>query len=102
MYDVMFVCSAGMSTSMLVERVKKEAEKAGVEMEVYAMGESEAKKNLDKSQVILLGPQVRYMEFAFKKMLEGTDTKLGVIEMRTYGMMDGAKVYSQIAELLGL
>jgi len=102
MIDVMFVCSAGMSTSLLVERVKKEAEAAGIEMHIYALGESEAKKNLEKPQVILLGPQVRYMEKAYKKLLDGTDKKLGVIDMLAYGRLDGAKVYKQIADLLGL
>jgi len=100
MINVMFVCSAGMSTSLLVEKVKKEAAANGVEMNIYAVGESEAKKDLKQAEVLLLGPQVRYLESAFRKALDGSDVKLAVIEMRTYGLMDGKKVYQQIMELL--
>jgi len=101
MVKVMFVCSAGMSTSLLVEKVKKEAAAQGVEMEIYAVSEAEAKKDLTQAEVLLLGPQVRYLEGAFRKSLEGSNVKLAVIDMRTYGLMDGKKVYAQIAELLG-
>ena len=101
MINVMFVCSAGMSTSLLVEKVKKEAAANGVEMNIYAVGESEAKKDLKQAEVLLLGPQVRYLESAFRKELAGSEVKLAVIEMRTYGLMDGKKVYQQIMELLG-
>jgi len=90
-----------MSTSLLVEKVKKEAAEQGVEMNIYAVSEAEAKKDLAQAEVLLLGPQVRYLESAFKKSLEGTDVKLDVIDMRTYGLMDGKKVYQQIVDLLG-
>jgi PTS system cellobiose-specific IIB component len=101
MINVMFVCSAGMSTSLLVEKVKKEAAANGVEMNIYALGESEAKKDLKQAEVLLLGPQVRYLESTFKKELAGSDVKLGVVDMKSYGMMDGKKVYKQISDLLG-
>jgi PTS system cellobiose-specific IIB component len=100
MVNVMFVCSAGMSTSLLVEKVRKEAVANGVEMNMYALGEAEAKKDLRQAEVLLLGPQVRYLESAFKKELEGSNVKLGVVDMRTYGLMDGKKVFQQITELL--
>ena len=101
MTKVMFVCSAGMSTSLLVEKVKKEATAAGVELDIYAVSEAEAKKDLKQAEVLLLGPQVRYLESTFRKELEGSGVKLDVIEMRTYGLMDGKKVFSQIETLLG-
>jgi PTS system cellobiose-specific IIB component len=100
MINVMFVCSAGMSTSLLVEKVKKEAEANGVELNIYAVSDAEAKKDLTQAEVILLGPQVRFLETPFRKDLEGTSVKLAVIEMRTYGLMDGKKVFEQIMDLL--
>ena len=99
MLKVMFVCCAGMSTSLLVEKVNQAAEKAGVAMEVFAMGETEAKKNLSQADILLLGPQVRYLENSFKKSLEGSKTKLGVVDMIAYGRMDGEKVLAQIMEM---
>ena len=99
MMKVMFVCSAGMSTSLLVEKVKKAAGEKAVELEVYALGEAEAKKDLSQADVLLLGPQVRYLEKSFRKAMGDTKTKLGVVDMIAYGRMDGEKVLEQIVQL---
>ena len=99
MLKVLFVCCAGMSTSLLVEKVKKAANERALEIDVYAAGEAEAKKDLSEVDVLLLGPQVRYLEKSFKKMTEGTKTKLGVVDMIAYGRMDGEKVLDQIIGL---
>ena len=101
MLKVMFVCCAGMSTSLLVEKVNAVAQSKGLEIEVYAMGETEAKKDLAQADILLLGPQVRYMENSFRKTIGDANTKLGVVDMRAYGNMDGEKVLEQILELSG-
>ena len=99
MSKVMFVCSAGMSTSLLVEKVIKAAKERELEMEVYAVGEAEARKDLSQADILLLGPQVRYLENRFKKDLGDSKTKIGVVDMLAYGRMDGEKVLDQILEL---
>lgn len=100
MAKVMFVCAAGMSTSLLVEKVNKAAKEKGLELEVYAMGEAEARKDLTQADVLLLGPQVRYLEGKFKEAIAGSNTKIGVVDMLSYGRMDGAAVLKQIESLL--
>ena len=99
MLNVMFVCSAGMSTSLLVEKVNKAAKEKALEIEVYAAGEAEAKKDLSQADILLLGPQVRYLENTFKKAMGDSKTKLGVVDMIAYGRMDGEKVLEQILTL---
>ena len=99
MLKVMFVCCAGMSTSLLVERVKISAKTNGVELDVRAMGEADAKKDPSQADVLLLGPQVRYLESDFRKALDGTGTRLGVVDMLAYGRLDGEKVLEQILDL---
>ena len=99
MLKVMFVCCAGMSTSLLVEKVMKVAKEKAVEIEVYAVGEAEAREDLSQADVLLLGPQVMYLENSFKKAIGDSGTKLGVVDMMSYGRMDGEKVLEQIMEL---
>ena len=99
MLRVMFVCCAGMSTSLLVEKVNKAAKEKGLDIEVYAKSDAEAKNDLAQADILLLGPQVRYLESSFGKALEGTDTKLGVVDMMAYGRMDGEKVLDQILSM---
>ena len=96
MLKVMFVCCAGMSTSLLVEKVNQAAEERGLEIEAYALGETEAMKDLTQADILLLGPQVRYLESRFRKSLGNAKTKLGVVDMRAYGRMDGEQVLEQI------
>jgi PTS system cellobiose-specific IIB component len=101
MLKVMFVCCAGMSTSLLVEKVNQVAKGKGIEMNVYALSEAEAKKDLGQANVLLLGPQVRHLEKGFRKTLEElkADTKLGVVDMTAYGRMDGEAVLKQIMSM---
>jgi len=88
-----------MSTSMLVERIKTAAKEREVEIDIYALGEAEAKKDLAQADILLLGPQVRYLENGFRKELAGKNTKLAVIDMVAYGRMNGEKVLEQIHTL---
>lgn len=99
MLKVMFVCCAGMSTSLLVEKVNSEVKNRGLEIEVFAKAESEAREDLGQADILLLGPQVRYLESSFSKDLEGTNTKLGVVDMMAYGTLNASKVLDQILEL---
>lgn len=101
MLKVMFVCAAGMSTSLLVEKVNKAAKAKGIEANVYALGEAEARKDLTQADVLLLGPQVKYLESSFRKAIGDANTKLGVVDMKSYGRMDGEKVLEQILEMTG-
>ncbi|MCP1100865.1 PTS system cellobiose-specific IIB component [Aequitasia blattaphilus] len=100
MLKVMFVCVAGMSTSLLVEKVNEVAKGKGMEIDVFSRAETEARSDLNQADVILLGPQVRYLESSFREGISGMDIKLGVVDMVSYGRMDGAAVLKQIEELI--
>lgn len=99
MKKVMFVCCAGMSTSLLVEKVNKAARDRQIEVTVCAAAEADARKSFNEADILLLGPQVRYLQNSFEKALRGTDTKLGVVDMLAYGRLDGNKVLDQIIEM---
>ncbi|MBB1165966.1 MULTISPECIES: PTS sugar transporter subunit IIB [Lacticaseibacillus] len=88
---IMLVCAAGMSTSMLVARMQKAAEKDGIEVNIFATAASDAGNKLadEKPDVLMLGPQVRYLEGQFKKDF---DIPVHVINMQDYGLMNGEKV----------
>lgn len=99
MINVLFVCCAGMSTSLLVEKIKKVAIEKQIELEINAVGEAVLREGIGDIDVMLLGPQVRYLEKSAKKQVEGTKTKCGVVDMLAYGRMDGEKVLKQIMDL---
>lgn len=96
---ILLVCSAGMSTSMLVEKIKKTAKQRGMEIEVSAVSESELKDNLDHLDVVLIGPQVRYLERKVRKQVEPLGVKVDIIDSHAFGLIQGDKVLDQAIKL---
>ena len=68
---IMLVCSAGMSTSLLVTKMQKAAEAKGMEADIFAVSASEADQHLESKpvDVLLLGQQVRFMKSQFEQKL---------------------------------
>ena len=58
MYKILLVCNAGMSTSMLVQRMEKAATEKGIEAEIIALPITDALSKMDDWDVVMLGPQV--------------------------------------------
>jgi len=91
MKKILLVCSGGMSTSMLVTKMREEAKVQGIEAEINAMAISEADAVIDKMDIVLLGPQVRFHLKEIEKMAKGR-IPVKVIDMLAYGKMDGKAV----------
>ena len=60
MKKIMLVCSAGMSTSLLVTKMEQAAEKLGDEVEIFALPMSDGMSRIPSVDCVLLGPQVRF------------------------------------------
>ncbi|WP_018665231.1 PTS sugar transporter subunit IIB [Heyndrickxia acidiproducens] len=99
---ILLVCSAGMSTSLLMTKMQKSAQVRGINAEIMAMSSTEANKFIAKEHidVLLLGPQVRYMKAKFEKMLSPKSIPLAVINMQDYGKMNGEKVLETALQLI--
>ena len=97
MIRIMLCCASGMSTSLLVEKMKKAADEENIEVDIWAVGANEVKANAQKTDVILLGPQVRYAQKKIES--EAPNVPSANIGMREYGMMNGAAVLKQAIEL---
>lgn len=100
--NIMLVCSAGMSTSMLVKAVKAEVEKQGLDADVFAKPSTEAIEYLETEpvSVLLLGPQVGFMENNFKEVVGEKNIPIAVINPISYGTMNGQKVLEQALTLI--
>jgi len=98
--NIVLVCSAGMSTSMLVEKMRKAAKEEHVEATIQATSEADLGRFLDQADVILIGPQVRYLASKIESQAGPYGIKVAVIDPVYYGLMDGAKVFEQARELL--
>ncbi len=98
MINIMLCCASGMSTSLLVEKMKKAAVQQGIQANIWAVGANEVKKNAANADLIMLGPQVRYAQKNIES--DAGNTPVTNIGMREYGMMNGEAVLKQAMELL--
>lgn len=101
MKKILLLCDAGMSTSLMVKKMKETAEKKGIEAEIAAVSISKFEENLDKYDVFLLGPQVKYKKAKLEPIAAAVGKKVDVISTMDYGMMKGDKVLEQALNLIG-
>ena len=100
MTTIMLVCSAGMSTSLLVTKMETAAKAKGQELKIFAVSEAEANKHFDNIDILLLGPQVRFLKKKIEKSLEGKNIPVDVIDSIDYGTMNGESVLTKALALL--
>ena len=98
MKKIMLVCSAGMSTSLLVTKMEQAAD----EVEIFALPMSDGINRLSTVDCVLLGPQVRFNLGKIKEEAAKVNPGLpvDVIDMKDYGMMNGEKVYNYAKKLM--
>ena len=94
MIRILLCCAGGMSTSLLVTKMEQAAQEKGIETKILGGGGKQKKKkkknHSQDADVILLGPQVRYLEKSIADDANGVPAYL--IDMRDYGKMDGKAV----------
>ena len=66
MVKILLACSSGMSTSLLVTKIEAAAKERGLEATIWAVAQDKAETDLKKADVLLIGPQMRFL----KKKLE--------------------------------
>ena len=83
-------CSAGMSTSLLVSKMRAQAEKYEVPVIIEAFPETLAGEKGPVADVVLLGPQIAYMLPEIQRLLPNKPVE--VIDSLLYGKVDGLGV----------
>ena len=97
--NILLVCNAGMSTSLLIEKIEKAGAEQAIEATVDARPVDDLKNHLADKDVVLLGPQVRFKEKQVKEMVEGK-IPVSIIDMSAYGTLNGVKVLQQAISLV--
>ncbi|MDD5845041.1 MAG: PTS sugar transporter subunit IIB [Olsenella sp.] len=99
MTNIMLFCAAGMSTSLLVQKMQKAAADEGYEEAISAHPVSEVERCGQDADIILLGPQVRFEVERIQKLFP--DKHVQAIDMLDYGMMNGKHVIDNVRQALG-
>ncbi|MEO2075296.1 MAG: PTS sugar transporter subunit IIB [Bacillus sp. (in: firmicutes)] len=97
---ILLCCSAGMSTSLLVSKMEASAKSQEIDCEIWAVGSTEIYNEINKADVLLLGPQVRYLLTQLKKEGEKHGVPVDTINPRHYGLCNGEEVLRQAINLI--
>ncbi|CAG9297657.1 PTS sugar transporter subunit IIB [Celerinatantimonas diazotrophica] len=100
MYQIMLCCSAGMSTSLLVTKMRTAAEEQEIDVQIDAYSVSEFEQQVGQYQVVLIGPQVKYLKDDLTQRAQPFGVPVDVIGMSDYGMQNGKNVLAQAIELI--
>ena len=87
MKKIVLLCASGMSTSMLVKKMKEAAAADNYDCSIDAFSASEAATKAADADCVLLGPQIRFQKNKIAEQIPGIP--VDAIDMRMYGRMDG-------------
>lgn len=99
MKNIVLICAAGMSTSLLVNKMRKYSEEINYDANINAYPMSEIDKHGKDADIILLGPQVRFNLEKVKSTFP--EKHVQVIETVDYGMMNGENVIKSVISVIG-
>lgn len=97
MLTVLLMCSSGMSSTIIRKNMEVASKKMGIDLKVTAKAESavSVEKDIKTADIILLAPQVKYL---LKDISAKAGEKIPVVvmEMREYGLGDGAGILKKV------
>ncbi|MDI9221226.1 PTS sugar transporter subunit IIB [Pantoea sp. EA-12] len=96
---IVLCCAAGMSTSMLVNKMQSAAQGRGLVIDIKAVPVAEFERILPDADVVLLGPQVQFEAARLTAIATPQGKAVAVIDMMDYGMMRGEQVLEKALAL---
>lgn len=99
MRNIILLCNMGMSTSLMVNKMKVAAAESGYVCEVSAHALQQADAVIPGADILLVGPQLSFELDRLRGAYPGK--RIEAINMADYGRMDGKKVLQYVKEVLG-
>lgn len=99
---ILLICSAGISTGLLVKNMKDAANQQGLDVHIYSAPAITAEDILKRETIdaLLIGPQSEYEIHRLKDYLNYNSVAYKLIDKEHYEVLDGEKVLEQAMILL--
>ncbi len=97
---ILLACSSGMSTSLLVNKMKEAASEQSIEAEIWAVGQADVEEEMKKADVLLFGPQMRFLKTKFASKAKEINLPIDVIPPVSYGRCDGKAVLKMAIDMI--
>lgn len=104
MINVVLVCTQGMSTNIMRGKIEEAAKIKNIDMSVIDVGLDDLSNHLTDTQIVVLGPQVKYATKSVRNEIDkvNTNIKMFVMNFQDYGLMRGDRVLENILTELGI
>ncbi|CCP05809.1 PTS sugar transporter subunit IIB [Erwinia amylovora] len=100
MNKILLCCAAGMSTSMVVQRMEKAAKEKNIAVDINAVGLDEFSEQISGCDCCLLGPQIKYKLADFAPLAGELNKPIAVINTMDYGTMNGEKILAEALSMI--
>lgn len=95
---ICLACCAGMSTSIVVQKMREAARSCNEDHEIWAIEQSHIERNIEKFDVLLIGPQIKHRYLVIRELVP-SHIPVAVIDAINYGRYDGEAVLEQAKQL---
>ncbi len=99
MKTILLVCSDGMSTSFLTNKMNDIAKEKNLDLKIYAKSETAIEEELNDIDVLLLGPQIAYLEEKIKDRVKGK-VPVASISVLDFGRLNAVAILKQAVQLM--
>ena len=97
--NVMLCCGAGLSSGFLAQRVRAEAKKQKLDLQIEARSESQVAQYLDATDILLLGPHFSSQLPNYQDLAKIHHFKVDVIPQKIYGTLDDVGMLKLIQKI---
>jgi len=101
MIHILLSCSGGFSSSLVVSKIKEAAKKKDIEVNVWAINQSDIDENIGRADILMLAPQIQFMQKSFSEKCKEQGIPFEVIYQQDYGRCNGENILNRVCELLG-
>ncbi len=95
-------CFAGMSTSVLVKKMNEYAVSNNLNCTIEAYSETEIASRVKNLDIVLLGPQIKYMKSRVEGICKPLNVPVMVVSNVDFGRMDATHVLTEALALLSM
>ena len=88
-----------MSTSLLVQKMMDYVKASGFDIQIDSAGSELIEEKITDYEVILVGPQIRHRYSRLEEMAKEKNKKIGLIDQKVYGLIDGKGAVEQAIKL---
>lgn len=95
MLTITLICNLGMSTSVLVDKMTAYTKGKGIETDIEARAFQRVDDRIHQTDILLIGPQVRYLAKKFQEQYGGEIPVIQTMDMSDYALQNVEKIFEQ-------